>query len=149
MGQQPNVVDPLTTALNHATTLHQAFIGQRQNLANYYMVANAFLAAAYVGAYGTKHAALTVGVALTGIVAAIGAVLLDRRSNVLIRATEIPIKELQGRLAEDLGVTALRIQETIDALLATRGRTVQTTYAAAGAAFLAAGVYAIVTLHSA
>jgi hypothetical protein len=96
MGQQPNVVDPLTTALNHATTLYQAFTGLRQNLANYYMIANAFLAAAYVGAYGTKHALLTAGVALTGIVAAIGAVALDRRSNVLLRATEIPIKELQG-----------------------------------------------------
>ena len=46
MGQQPDVVDPLITALNHITTLYQAFIGQRQNLANYYMVANAFLAAA-------------------------------------------------------------------------------------------------------
>ncbi len=149
MGQQPDVVDPLTTALNHVTTLYQAFIGQRQNLANYYMVANAFLAAAYVGAYGTKHAALTGGVALAGLAAAVGAIALDRRCNFLIRVTEKPMKELQGRLAEDLRVSTLRIQETIDTRLASRGRTVMAMYGTAGAAFLAAGIYAIVTLHKA
>jgi hypothetical protein len=149
MAQQPDVVDPLTTALNHATTLYQGFISQRQNLANYYMVANAFLAAAYIGAYGTKHAVLTAGVALTGIAAAIGAVVLDRRCNIQIRAAEEPIKELQDRLADDLGITALRIQNTINDRLATRGRTVLAMYGTAGAAFLAAGIYAIVTLHSA
>jgi hypothetical protein len=59
------------------------------------------------------------------------------------------MKELQDRLAEDLRVSTLRIQETIDTRLAARGRTVLAMYGTAGAAFLAAGIYAIVTLHKA
>jgi hypothetical protein len=139
----------LTTALNHAQAWFQFHATQRLNFMNYFVVALAFLSAAYVGALTREVHGVAAGVCLVGIAVSTAFFLLDLRNRELTRAGERPLRELQGRLATALDVDSLRIIEAIDQprrRWMSEGNIIRSMHVLTIFAFILAGWYALRSL---
>jgi hypothetical protein len=143
----PDDLKLLTTALNHAWSWFEVHAVQRQNFVNFFLIAVAFLSAAYVGALTGKANYLAAADCLVGVVISLAFLLIDLRNRELIRASELPLMELQDRLAEAVGVDSLRILRTIDQpqyRVTSIGRVLRVLHSTTLIGFIAAGIYALV-----
>jgi hypothetical protein len=87
-----------------------------------------------------------VAVCIMGVAISVAFLLLDLRNRELTRAGERPMKELQNRLTEVLGVDPLRIIEAIGQpknRWISHGKVIRFMHATAILAFIAAGCYAL------
>ena len=94
--------------------------GQRMQLVNFWLVAVAFLGAAYVQAATSNLRPIAVGVAMSGAIASAAFALLDARTRRLVQVAEemLQILEEKGRVPE--GPNEVRLIERAHA--ARRGR---------------------------
>jgi parvulin-like peptidyl-prolyl isomerase len=70
--------------------------GQRLQLVNFWLVAVAFFATAFVQAISSHRVAVAVGVSLTGTIASIAFMRLDRRTRQLVQAAESALRHLEA-----------------------------------------------------
>jgi hypothetical protein len=99
----------LIAALNHAWAWYDARINRGLQVVNYFFVASAVLATAYVSALNGKHYPIAAVIALseTGLAAATYAI--GRRQNRLANPARLALVELQDRIADRLTVSHFRI----------------------------------------
>jgi hypothetical protein len=136
----------LATALTHASAWFDTHAAQRQNFVSFFLVAMAFLSAAYVGALTQDLRGLAAAVCITGVAISVAFLLLDLRNRELTRAGERPMKELQSRLAAALGMDSLRIIEAIDQpqhRWISHGKVIRSMHTTSILVFVAAGGYAL------
>jgi hypothetical protein len=137
--------DQLNTALTHVSTIYGLYIGQRQNLVSYYLAGVGLLSIAYAAAIDKHRAPVAVAVCALGLLASASAYLQDSRLGVLMKAAEMPLRELQTRLADEVHSEAVRIQEAIDGAPQTgpsRGTQIRLLYGAVALVFILGAVYA-------
>jgi len=78
--------------------------GQRLQLVNFWLIAVAFLATAFVQAVSSHLVAVAVGVSLTGSVASLAFMRLDHRTRQLVQAGESALRHLEAcRTASGMG----------------------------------------------
>lgn len=99
----------LATALDHAWRWFELRISHGMQMLNFAVVAFALLSAAYVSALGDKLYGIAGAVALLAATVAITANLTARRQRQIAWVAAEPIREIQRRLAADLGIESLRI----------------------------------------
>jgi hypothetical protein len=142
----PASTEILTIAVNHAWSWFEVHAVQRQNFVNFFLIAIAFLSAAYVGALTGKLHNLAAADCLVGLAISLAFFLIDLRNRELIRAGEQPLKELQDRLADLMNIESLRILESIERPqrgFTSLGKVVRAVHLIAMAAFVVAGIYAL------
>jgi hypothetical protein len=74
--------------------------GQRMQLVNFWLVAVAFLAAAFVQARMARLTPVAVGVCAAGAVASVAFMVLDARTRQLVRVAEEALRRLDDRRVE-------------------------------------------------
>jgi len=82
------VQDAETKAQTYAWSWFALHAGQRLQLVNFWLVAVAFLAAAYVQARSNHMVAIAFGVSVTGVVSSLAFVRLDVRTRQLVQVAE-------------------------------------------------------------
>jgi|SRR5215469_2762649 len=111
---EENELAALSTALEHARSWVQLHTTQRQNLLNFFLIAVAFLFNAYVGALSVHRFLLAAVIAALGSIISVGFSLMDLRNRELTRAGEIPLIEIERRMAIKCRLPDLTIIETVD-----------------------------------
>jgi len=115
MSEQPGqerAVEEL--ALQHAWEWFALHARQRMTCVNFFFVAVAFLAAAYVRAL-TNNRAVAVAIGLVGAWISWWFHRLDDRATALVHAGEDAMSPLQKRLATETGIRELEIVERVNA----------------------------------
>jgi hypothetical protein len=100
-------------ALDHAWKWFDLHAAQRMQTFNFFLVATAFLVAAYASLLD-KHCLAALFVALVGAWIAFWFTRLDNRTRQLIDAGEDVLKVSQARLAEAANIAALKISEKVE-----------------------------------
>lgn len=110
-GEQPPPDDTtlLIAALNHAWAWHDARINRGLQVINYFLVASAVLATAYVSAINGKHYPIAAIIALSETALAAAAYTIGNRERGSATAALHPLAELQARIADRLMITTFRI----------------------------------------
>lgn len=105
-GKQPPEDDTalLIAVLNHAWTWWDAQINRSLQVINYFLVASAVLATAYVTAINGKHYPLAAGVALAGMGLTMVTSLTELRRSVAVDFGGPVLAELQRRVADRLKI---------------------------------------------
>ena len=75
--------------------------GQRLQMVNFWLVAVAFLAAAFVQAIASHLSVVALGVSITGLVASISFMRLDVRTRQLVRIAENALQSLEEKRTAD------------------------------------------------
>jgi hypothetical protein len=99
----------LIAALSHSTGWYEARIDRGLQVMNYFVVAAAVLATAYVSAIGGKHYAIAVVVSLSGSALAALTFLIGRSQRARAAEAEPALAELQRRVAERLDIASFRV----------------------------------------
>jgi hypothetical protein len=99
----------LIAALNHCTGWFEARVDRGLQVINYFVVAGAVLATAYVSAISGKHYAIAVVVSLAGTALAALAFIIGLRERRYAAEVQPALAELQGRIADRLNIDSLRI----------------------------------------
>jgi len=107
--------DHAKTALDHAWDWFSLHATQRLQSVNFYLIAIAFLSAAFVTAVKEKMDAVAAGVAVLAIATSFFFYRMERRIRSLIHAAEGALGPLQDSLANTLNIPALRIVATVEA----------------------------------
>ena len=92
--------DHFEVALNHVTTIYGQYIGQRQNLVNYYLAGIALISVAYAAALD-KHRPVAVAVAILGAIASVVAVVQDGELKIYMETAEDALAYLQEFLVKE------------------------------------------------
>lgn len=100
-------------ALEHAWSWLSLHAAQRMQSFNFFLIATAFLVAAY-GAVIEKHPILAVGIAVLGAWISLWFNRLERRTRQLVKAGEAVLKRCQQRLAELTEIPELTILEHVE-----------------------------------
>ncbi len=100
--------DPSAEAQTYAWNWFALHSGQRMQLVNFWLVAVAFLGAAFVQARTGNLRAVAVGVCLTGTVASIAFAMLDARTRRLVQVAEDALRVLEDERAA-AGATSSRL----------------------------------------
>jgi hypothetical protein len=99
----------LIAALNHAWAFYDARINRGLQVINYFLVASAVLATAYVSAINGKHYPIAAIIALSETALAAVTYTIGSRERRMATAAQRPLAELQARIADRLVITTLRI----------------------------------------
>ncbi len=103
-----------STALDHAWSWFSLHATQRLQAVNFFLVATAFLTAAFVTAAKEKLFALAAAVAILAICISMYFYRMERRVRSLIHASENAIGPLQAALSKQLGVEPLCIVSHVE-----------------------------------
>jgi|SRR5271166_3487620 len=90
-----NDADRNTNAQLYAWNWFALHAGQRLQLVNFWLVAVAFLAAAFVQARSNHLVAVAFGVSVTGVIASLAFVRLDVRTRQLVRVAESALRSFE------------------------------------------------------
>ena len=102
-------VELLTIALDHVTRLYDSRMTNSLQVLNYFLVAAAVLSAAYVSAINGKLHAIGCAIGLLGVALSSVTYLVGRRQRDVARLAEVPMKEIEEILAENLKIGSLRM----------------------------------------
>lgn len=101
----------LTVALEHATRWYEFRTSNGLQVLNFFLLASAVMSAAYVSAINGRLHAVAGAIALVGLAVSSGTYLVGRRQRDDARLAEVPIMEIQARLAADLSIDSMRMVE--------------------------------------
>ena len=101
-------------ALEHAWQWFPLHARQRMQCVNFFLVAVAFLAAAFVTALKDKHYAVAMGVGLLGAWLSWWFHRLDLRTKELVEAGQAVLRHSQRRLATQTGIEELEILKRVE-----------------------------------
>jgi hypothetical protein len=93
------VSDPVVDARSYAWNWFALHSGQRMQLVNFWLVAVAFLGAAFVQARTGNLRAVAVGICVAGAVSSVGFAMLDARTRRLVLLGEVALKTLEDARA--------------------------------------------------
>jgi hypothetical protein len=99
----------LIAALNHSWAWYDAGYNRGLQVINYFLVAIAVLATAYVSAINGKHYAIAVAIALSGAVLTVAAFMVGQRQRRRAAVGEVALAALQDRVADRLKIDSLRM----------------------------------------
>jgi hypothetical protein len=99
----------LIAALNHAWAWYDARTNRGLQVINYFLVAIAVLATAYVSAINGKHWAIAVAIALSGATLTAVTFMVGYRQRRWAAVGELALAELQKRVADRLMIDSLRM----------------------------------------
>jgi hypothetical protein len=143
-GERPPEDDTalLIAALNHALGWYEARIDRGLQVINYFLVASAVLATAYVSAIDGKHYTVAAVIALSGTALTGLAFIHGRRQRRYADTGRPALSELQSRVAERLKMDSFRI-------LRPAGRpetesAVRTAFGLAAVLSIASALYALI-----
>jgi hypothetical protein len=106
--------DPSALPHGYAWNWFALHSGQRLQLVNFWLVAVAFLAAAFVQARGSHQVAIAFGVSLTGAVASLAFMRLDVRTRQLVQVAE------EALVSFEKAQTAAGVDKVIELVAASR-----------------------------
>jgi uncharacterized ion transporter superfamily protein YfcC len=98
---------PDERALNYAWAWFALHAGQRMQLVNFFLLSIAFVVAGYGATLGNGFHVAAGGIAIVGALIAVGFWGLEVRTRELVRAAEAPLRILEQRLADQVGVAHL------------------------------------------
>ena len=98
----------LVAALEHVRTWREARIDRGLQVVNYFLVAIAVLATAYVSAIDGKHYGIATVIALSGTTLTVVTYALGRQQRYAAAAAEPGLAALQNRIADRLGIDVIR-----------------------------------------
>jgi len=101
-------------AIKHAWDFFTIHATQRMQSVNFFLVAEAFLFAAFVNAINENRNAVGMGIAVLGTTICYLFYRFERRIRSLIHAAEDALKPLERNLAEQSGVDSLEIFRSVD-----------------------------------
>jgi hypothetical protein len=106
-GNQPPGDDTalLIAALNHAWAWYDARINRGLQVVNYFLVASAVLATAYVSAINGKHYSIAAVIALSETALAAATYAIGRRQNQMAAPARLALGELRARIADRLTIS--------------------------------------------
>jgi len=107
----------LVAALNHAAAWYDERVNRGLQMVNYYIVASAVLATAYVSAINGKHYAVAAVLALFGTAATAVTLLFGLRQRYSAEPARRALTELQDRVAHRLGIDAVRMTKASPGVL--------------------------------
>jgi hypothetical protein len=140
-------VQLLNIALDQATRLYESRTANGLQILNYFLVATAVLSTAYVSAINGKLHLLGFAIGLLGMTLSIVAYLVGRRQRDVARLAEIPMKEIQGVLADSLDIDSLRMSDRAEEQRRTWWRSstlmANTLFPLAAVTSVVAGIYAL------
>jgi hypothetical protein len=90
------VQDAETKAQTYAWNWFALHAGQRLQLVNFWLIAVAFLAAAYVQARANHMSAIALGVSITGVLSSLAFVKLDVRTRQLVQVAENALRYFEA-----------------------------------------------------
>ena len=99
-------------ARDHAWNWFALHAAQRMQSFNFFLIATAFLVAAYASILDKRPTA-AIGVALLGAWLAVLFNRLDRRTRQLVNAGESALEVAQARLADRIGIANIRLLERV------------------------------------
>lgn len=142
----PTPVAPAADPHGYAWNWFALHSAQRMQMVNFWLVAVAFLAAAFVQASTSDLPALAVGVAMTGALCSSGFLLLDLRTRELVRVAERALRNLEvERLATEPGYPQLvsMAEAGRSTRLSSYRLVIEGLQATVAVLFLAAGIHAV------
>ncbi|WP_427894060.1 hypothetical protein ACQHIV_13065 [Kribbella sp. GL6] len=101
--------DVLEAALQHGWSWFSLHAVQRMQVINHYLVAVAFLTAAYGSLAAARHWMIAAAVATTGVVVSLVFDLLDSRTRELIGLCEPALSQLEERLSREANVDLMMV----------------------------------------
>jgi hypothetical protein len=104
-------VEWLKIALDHTTRWSEFYTANGLQVLNCFLLASAVMSAAYVSAINGRLKLVAGAIALTGVAVSGAAYLVGRRQRDVARLSNVPLKEIQNRLASSLNIESLRMQE--------------------------------------
>jgi hypothetical protein len=105
----------LATALDHATRWYDFRTSAGLQVLNFFLLASAVLSTAYVSAINGRLHVVAVAIAVVGAAVSCGTYLVGRRLRDDARFSELPIMEIEDRLAAGLNMESLRmVKRSID-----------------------------------
>lgn len=136
----------LIAALDHAWTSYDARLNRGLQVVNYYLIAIAILANAYVTAFNARLYVVAAVIAVAGLALTVVTFVVGLRQRRLARFSQLALVELQNKLAGRLGIDALRIQQEIPEKFSLRA-TPFSYFAIALAALLSAAAVTYALIH--
>jgi hypothetical protein len=103
--------DLLVSALEHVVRWNEFHRTSALQAINFFLLTAAVLGTAYVSALNGHQDAIAGVVALAGGGAAGGTYLIFHRQNSISHLADVPLREIQGRIADALGIDSLRMVE--------------------------------------
>lgn len=97
----------LIAALNSVMTEYDAEVNRGLQVVNYFLVATALLATAYVSAINGKHYPIAAVLALTGIALTMVTFVIGMRQREMARPAGREIAELHGRVVQKLKIESV------------------------------------------
>lgn len=136
----------LIAALEHSWASYDARLNRGLQVVNYYLVAVAVLANAYVSAFNAKLYVVAAVISLSGLALTMVTFAVGSRQRRLAHFSELALIELQDRMAGRLGIDALRFQEEVPQRFTLR-TTPYSYIAFVVAALLSAGAVIYALIH--
>jgi hypothetical protein len=102
-------VTTLATALDHVLRLYEFRMTSGLQVLNFFLLASAVLAAAYVSALNDRLFGVAGVIAMVGLAASGATYIAGRRQSDMANLAAEPLKELQDRLAAALEMDSLRV----------------------------------------
>jgi hypothetical protein len=122
--------------------------GQRMQLVNFWLVAIAFLAGAYVQAQSSHLKAIAIGVSLTGAIASFSFLMLDRRTRQMIQVAEVALQRLEekrtGAGADETAELMTRSEQAKSSFLDSYRLLIQGLQLLVAVAFVLAAIFSVV-----
>jgi uncharacterized membrane protein len=105
--------DLLVSALDHVARWDEIHRSSALQVINFFLLAAAVIGTAYVSALNGHQDAIAGVVALAGGAAAGATYLIFRRQGDIAHLADEPLREIQGRIADKLGIDSLRMAERV------------------------------------
>lgn len=139
-----DIDDSIKAALDHAWNWFALHAGQRMHTVNFFLIAAAFLANAYVLALRDKHYPVAAGVAALAVIIAMVFYRLETRVRELLKAGEAALRPSQTLLAQYAGNSSITILDRVEVPSAgiwAYSRVFRWLYGTTGIAFVLGFVY--------
>ena len=109
--EQPSEDDTtlLIAVLNQAWAIYDAEINRGLQLVNYFLVAIAVLATAYIGAINGKHYAIAAVLALVGLAITTVVLIQGLRQREMAYPPNVMVRELYGRVSRRLKIESIPV----------------------------------------